>query len=118
MADYLARTTGTSVSHHWIANLWREYGLKPQKQGTFKLSKDPAFADKAADISACIWSRPAARRAQSRREDPDHSPSEPATGPAATVIFRQFGFLLAVAPLSRGSRSAAGRALTLLSGCG
>ena len=46
MADYVTRTTGTSVSHHWVANLWREHGLKPQKQGTFKLSKDPAFADK------------------------------------------------------------------------
>jgi hypothetical protein len=50
MADYVTRTTGTPVSHHWVANLWREYGLKPQKQGTFKLSKDPAFADKVADI--------------------------------------------------------------------
>jgi transposase len=50
MADYITRTTGTPVSHHWVANLWREHRLKPQKQGTFKLSKDPAFADKVADI--------------------------------------------------------------------
>jgi hypothetical protein len=50
MADYITRTTKTPVSHHWVANLWREHGLKPQRQGTFKLSKDPAFADKVADI--------------------------------------------------------------------
>jgi transposase len=50
MADYVTRTTKTPVSHHWIANLWREQGLKPHRQGTFKLSKDPRFADKVADI--------------------------------------------------------------------
>jgi transposase len=50
MADYVTRVDNTPVSHHWVANLWREHGLKPQKQGTFKLSKDPAFADKVADI--------------------------------------------------------------------
>jgi hypothetical protein len=50
MADYITRTTGTPVSYHWVANLWREHGLEPQKQGTFKLSKDPRFADKVADI--------------------------------------------------------------------
>jgi transposase len=46
MADYVTRTSGIPVSHHWVANLWREHGLKPRTQGTFKLSKDPAFADK------------------------------------------------------------------------
>jgi hypothetical protein len=44
MADYVTRTGTTPVSHHWVANLWREHGLKPQKQGTFKLSKDPRTA--------------------------------------------------------------------------
>src|SRR5262249_45901483 len=39
-----------SVSHHWVAALWREHGLKPQRQGTFKLSRDPRFADKVTDI--------------------------------------------------------------------
>src|SRR3954454_18375763 len=48
MADYLARTEKTPVSHHWVAGLWREHGLKPHRQGTFKLSKDPQFADKVA----------------------------------------------------------------------
>jgi transposase len=41
---------GVSVSHHYVAKLWREAGLKPQRQGTFKVSKDPAFAAKVADI--------------------------------------------------------------------
>jgi transposase len=52
MADYVTNTTGTPLSHHWVANPWRERGLKPQKQGTFKLSKDPRFADKVADIAS------------------------------------------------------------------
>jgi transposase len=50
MADYITRTAKTPVSHHWVATLWREHGLKPHRQGTFKLSKDPQFADKVADI--------------------------------------------------------------------
>ena len=29
---------------------WRENGLKPHRAGTFKVSKDPAFAEKVADI--------------------------------------------------------------------
>ena len=50
MARYIARTEGVAVSHHWIAVLWRQHNLKPHRQGTFKLSKDPAFAAKVADI--------------------------------------------------------------------
>jgi transposase len=50
MAAFIVRTDGVYVSHHYVANLWREAGLKPQKQGTFKVSKDPEFAEKVADI--------------------------------------------------------------------
>nr|WP_241255683.1 IS630 family transposase [Candidatus Protofrankia californiensis] len=50
MAKYIARTTGTSISWHYVAKLWRENGLRPHRQGTFKVSKDPAFAEKVADI--------------------------------------------------------------------
>jgi transposase len=50
MAKYIASTMGVSVSHHYVAKLWRDAGLKPQRQGTFKVSKDPAFAAKVADI--------------------------------------------------------------------
>lgn len=50
MAKYVTRTTGVSISWHYVAKLWRENGLKPHRQGTFKVSKDPAFAEKVADI--------------------------------------------------------------------
>lgn len=50
LAAYIARTDGVRVSHHWIAVLWRANSLKPHRQGTFKVSKDPAFAAKVADI--------------------------------------------------------------------
>ena len=50
MAKFIGRTMGVSVSFHYVAKLWREAGLKPHRQGTFKVSKDPAFAEKVADI--------------------------------------------------------------------
>lgn len=50
MAAFIKRTEGVYVSHHYVANLWRENGLKPHRQGSFKVSRDPAFADKVADI--------------------------------------------------------------------
>jgi transposase len=50
MARFIARTEGVYVSHHYVAKLWRETGLKPHRHGTFKVSKDPAFAAKVADV--------------------------------------------------------------------
>jgi transposase len=50
LAAYLKRTEGVSVSWHYVAKLWRDNGLKPHRQGTFKLSRDPRFAEKVADI--------------------------------------------------------------------
>jgi len=50
MARFIERTTGTYVSHHYVAALWRETGLRPHRQGTFKVSRDPAFAEKVADV--------------------------------------------------------------------
>ncbi|MFF4503166.1 hypothetical protein [Streptomyces sp. NPDC001401] len=38
------------MSWHYIARVWREENLKPCRSGTFKISKDPAFADKVADV--------------------------------------------------------------------
>jgi hypothetical protein len=38
------------VSWHYVARLWRVHDLKPHRQGTFKLSKDPRFAEKVADV--------------------------------------------------------------------
>ncbi|MGH3970505.1 MAG: IS630 family transposase [Mycobacterium sp.] len=50
MAAFIKRTEGIYVSHHYVAKLWRDNKLKPHRQGTFKLSKDPAFAEKVADV--------------------------------------------------------------------
>jgi transposase len=50
MADYIFRTDGVRVSHTYVAGLWREHGLRPHRQGTFKVSKDPDFAEKVADV--------------------------------------------------------------------
>jgi transposase len=50
MAAFVTRTEGTSISHHYVAKLWRDNGLAPHRQGTFKVSKDPEFAEKVTDI--------------------------------------------------------------------
>jgi transposase len=59
MAAYIARTEGVYVSHHYVAKLWRETGLKPHRQGTFKVSKDPEFAAKVADVVGLYLDPPA-----------------------------------------------------------
>ena len=50
MAAFIRRIEGVSVSHNYVAKLWRENGLKPHRVGTFKVSKDSAFADKVVDV--------------------------------------------------------------------
>jgi transposase len=50
MAAFVTRTEGVSISHHYVAKLWRDNGIQPHRQGTFKVSKDPDFAEKVADI--------------------------------------------------------------------
>ncbi|MEV8518158.1 IS630 family transposase, partial [Dactylosporangium sp. NPDC051484] len=50
LAAYLKRAEGVSVSWHYVAKLWRDNDLQPHRQGTFKLSRDPRFAEKVADI--------------------------------------------------------------------
>jgi len=50
MARYLKRAEGIAVSHNFIAQLWRDHDLQPQRQGTFKLSYDPDFEAKVADV--------------------------------------------------------------------
>ena len=46
MARYLKKHEDIDVSHNFISVLWRENGLQPHRQGTFKLSRDPEFAEK------------------------------------------------------------------------
>ncbi len=50
MAGYIKKTEGVYVSQTWVSRLWREHGLKPWQQGTFKISKDPNFEEKVRDI--------------------------------------------------------------------
>src|SRR4029078_7608766 len=50
MANFLNRTEGIAVSHTYVATVWREAELKPWQAGTFKLSRDPEFAEKVADV--------------------------------------------------------------------
>ncbi len=50
MARYLRRHEGISVSHNFVSVLWRENGIQPHRQGTFKLSRDPEFAAKVVDV--------------------------------------------------------------------
>jgi transposase len=50
MARYLKRHEGISVSHNFVHELWQENGLKPHRQGTFKVSGDPDFTSKVVDI--------------------------------------------------------------------
>jgi transposase len=50
MAAFITRTEGVSVSYHYVAKLWRDNGLRPHRLGTFKLSRDPDFAGKVADV--------------------------------------------------------------------
>lgn len=60
MVKFIERTEKVTVSHHYVAKLWRETGLKPHRQGTFKLSRDPRFAEKVADIVGLYLDPPAA----------------------------------------------------------
>ncbi|MGH3906119.1 MAG: IS630 family transposase [Pseudonocardiaceae bacterium] len=50
MAGYVKKTERVYVSQTWMSRLWRENGLRPWRQGTFKISKDPDFEDKVRDV--------------------------------------------------------------------
>jgi transposase len=59
MAKYLKRAEGIAVSHNFIAQVWRDHDLQPQRQGTFKLSTDPDFEAKVADVVGLYLDPPA-----------------------------------------------------------
>jgi transposase len=59
MARYLKQHEGVEVSHNFISVLWRENGIKPHRQGTFKLSRDPDFAAKVVDVVGLYLDPPA-----------------------------------------------------------
>jgi transposase len=59
MAAYITRTEKVSVSWHYVAKLWRDNDLKPHRQGTFKISRDPRFAHKVFDVVGLYLDPPA-----------------------------------------------------------
>jgi transposase len=58
MAAYIKRTEGVSVSQPWVSRLWRDNGLQPWRQGTFKISKDPDFEEKVRDVTGLYLNPP------------------------------------------------------------
>jgi len=58
MAAYIKKTEGVPVSQPWVSRLWRENGLQPQRQGTFKVSKDPRFEEKVRDVTGLYMNPP------------------------------------------------------------
>ena len=56
-AAAMAKAVGISVSS--VQRIWRAHGLQPHRVRLFKLSKDPAFADKLRDIVGLYVDPPA-----------------------------------------------------------
>jgi transposase len=52
----LARDLGLSQTA--VSRIWRAFGLKPHRQGSFKLSTDPFFVEKVRDIVGLYLSPP------------------------------------------------------------
>lgn len=48
----------TGMSQTAISRIWRAFGLKPHRQGTFKISSDPLFVDKVRDIVGLYMNPP------------------------------------------------------------
>jgi len=44
------RRQGTAVSHASVARIWKHFGIKPHRFGTFKFSTDPELEAKVRDI--------------------------------------------------------------------
>ena len=65
------------VSPATVQRIWSAHGLKPHRVTTFKLSNDPRFGEKLADVVGLYLNPPEQRdRALRRREEPD-----PGAGP-------------------------------------
>lgn len=52
----MARSAG--VSQRTVVRIWHAFGLKPHRQDTFKLSKDPLFIEKVRDIVGLYMNPP------------------------------------------------------------
>jgi transposase len=58
MAAFIKKAEGVSVSQPWVSRLWRDHGLQPWRQGTFKISNDPEFEEKVRDVTGLYLSPP------------------------------------------------------------
>jgi hypothetical protein len=58
MARYIELTEGVYVSQTWVSRLWRDRGLQPWRQGTFKISKDPEFEEKVRAVVSLYMEPP------------------------------------------------------------
>ena len=48
------------ISHQTVAEIWRAFGLKPWRQGSFKVSPDPDLVEKIRDLVALYMNPPVA----------------------------------------------------------
>ena len=53
----MAKATGVSLSS--VQRIWAAHGLEPHRIRTFKLSRDPKFADKLRDVVGLYVDPPA-----------------------------------------------------------
>jgi hypothetical protein len=45
----------TGISHDSVSRIWRAFGLKPHRTGTFQISTDPHVANKVRDeVGLCM----------------------------------------------------------------
>jgi len=49
-----------AISHQTVAEIWHAFGLKPWKQGSFKVSPDPQLVEKVRDIVGLYMNPPVA----------------------------------------------------------
>jgi hypothetical protein len=62
------------ISEASVRRIWRAHGLKPHRVETFKISNDPAFAEKLEDIVGLYLNPPEhALAIVRRREEPNSS---------------------------------------------
>ena len=59
MVDYLRQYEQIGVSRMFVTGVWAQAHLKPWRQGTFKLSRDPLFAEKVASVVGLYLDPPA-----------------------------------------------------------
>ncbi len=48
----------SGLSRSTIGRIWRDFGLKPHRQDSFKLSKDPFFIEKVVDVAGLYHNPP------------------------------------------------------------